>query len=112
MNIDYRIKDPESMEADMKERTTFIINRLSKDRVPSFVKSFPSSFLLPMTMWTKDQQGKDPESEEEPSNLRNLYDDVMPSGRIIISVNGHHVVVPVPKSYEVCLLCPSPMESL
>ena len=56
-------------------------------------------------MSTNDQQGKDPEGGEELPNLRKLYDDVIPSGRVIISVTDndrkeHHVVVPIPKSYE------------
>ena len=67
-------------------------------------------------MSTRDQQGKDPESGEELLNLRKLYDDVMPSGRVIISVTDsalkqHHVVVPIPKSYEVCPTFSSPYKT-
>jgi hypothetical protein len=59
-------------------------------------------------MSTKDQPGKDSENMEELLSLRKLYDDVMPSGRVILTVTDkdlkeHHAVVPIPKSYDVRL---------
>jgi len=57
-------------------------------------------------MSVRDQPGKDLEGGKELPNLRTLYDDTLPSGRVLISVAvdrdlEEHVVVPIPQSYEV-----------
>jgi hypothetical protein len=59
-------------------------------------------------MSVKDQSGKDPEIGQEVMDLRKLYDDVLPPGKVIISVTDkdlvdHHAIVPIPKSYEAAM---------
>ncbi|KDR67085.1 hypothetical protein GALMADRAFT_258495 [Galerina marginata CBS 339.88] len=52
-----------------------------------------------------NQPGKDTSIGQD---LRRLYDNTVPSGKILISVAGeaqvgHHLVVPIPKSYEAAM---------
>ncbi|KAF8968610.1 hypothetical protein BDZ97DRAFT_1799286 [Flammula alnicola] len=61
-------------------------------------------------MSMKDLPGKDPElgGEKPIYHLRKLYDEVLPTGKVLITVTDvggkdHHVLVPIPKSYEAAI---------